>query len=97
MLVKPADISPLECLSTNFLTGLPTFLDIYKVQSLAEHLTDRTASRSWTLQLLNILSEAQRIYVHKTDKTRPQPAGETHKPDSLPVSSSASLMRFQNM
>ena len=53
MLVKPADISPHECVSTYFLTGLRTFLDIYRVQSLAEHLTHRTASRSWTLQLLN--------------------------------------------
>ena len=30
--------------------------------------------------------EAQRIYVHKMGETLPQPAGETHKPDSLPVS-----------
>ena len=26
------------------------------------------------------------------EETRPQPAGETHKPDSLPVSSYASLI-----
>ena len=53
MLVKPADISPHECVNTYFPTGLRLFLDICRVQSLAEHPVHGTASRSWTLQLLN--------------------------------------------
>ena len=53
VLVKLSDISPHQCVSICFPTGLRTFLDIYRVQSLAEHPAHRTASRSWTLQLLN--------------------------------------------
>ena len=53
VLGKPADISPHECVSAYFPTGLLTFLDICTVQSLAKHPEHWTASRSWILQLLN--------------------------------------------
>ena len=53
MLVKPADVSPHEFAGTYFPTGLRMVLDICRVQSLVEHPADRTASRSWTLQLLS--------------------------------------------
>ena len=87
MLVKPADISSLECVSTYFPTGLRTFFRL-----LQSSESCRTSCTSDCFQILDsaatkIPSEAQRIYVHKMRETRPQPAGETHKPDSLPVSS----------
>ena len=53
MLVKLADICPHECAGTYFPTGLRTFLDICRVQSLVEHPAHRIASRSWTLELLS--------------------------------------------
>ena len=53
MLVKPADVSPHEFAGTYFPTGLRMVLDICRVQSLVEHPAHRTASRSWTLQLLS--------------------------------------------
>ena len=66
MLVKPADISPHECASTFFPTGLRTFLDICRVQSLVEHPAHRIASRSWTLQVLQ-LKESVFIKWEKAD------------------------------
>ena len=53
MSVKPADISPHECVSSCFPTGLRTFLDICRVQNFVEHPAHLTASRSGTLQLLS--------------------------------------------
>ena len=66
ILVKPADISPHECASTFFPTGLRTFLDICRVQSLVEHPAHRIASRSWTLQVLQ-LKESVFIKWEKAD------------------------------
>ena len=58
------------------------------------HLQSSESCRtSWTLDCFQVLDSAateyqvrQRIYVYKMEETRPQPAGETHKPDSLSVS-----------
>ena len=68
MLVKPADISSLECVSTYFPTGLRTFSDICRVQSLAEHPAHRTASRSWTLLLLKYQVKLKESMFKKWEK-----------------------------
>ena len=47
----------------------------------------KVAKKSVILLQIVMVSEAQRIYVYKMGETRPQPAGETHKPDFLPISS----------
>ena len=60
------------------------FLDICRVQSFVKHAAHWIALRSWTLQLLSI-ELSLRNPRHKMGENQAQLAGETHKPDSLPV------------
>ena len=63
-------------------------LDIYRVQSLAEHPAEILDSAATKYQVK--LRESMFIKWEKPDLM--QPAGETQKPDSLPVSSYVSLI-----
>lgn len=73
------------------LTFQQIVLDIYRVQSFVKHPAHWTASRSLTLQLLSI-ELSLRNPCNKIGENRLQPAGETHKPDPLPLSPLTSLI-----
>ena len=92
MLVKPADISPHECVSTYFPTGFRTFLDICRVQSLVQGPGScRTSNTPDCFQILDSeaikyqvkLKESMFIKWEKPDLNQQV----KHKSDSLPISS----------